>query len=211
MKPKAIVYRASLAFLALTYLTGKLEAQVVEVTVGVTPSCPYGISACWAGAFEALGTLDGVKSVSESPDAYNCMARVYVKENELPDTMRWAEQFKSCVGRIYEFRGVEVSVEGAVETQGDGLVVRVPGIVAPISLKPLQTKLQWNFRKVKARGPEPDEKDAYQQLSQKKSAAGSGPFTVLLTGPLEKSVAGFSLQVREFFPMAPPGELYGRE
>jgi hypothetical protein len=155
--------------------------------------------------------LDGIASVSESPDAYNCTARVHIKGSGLPEASRWAEQFKSRVGRIYEFRGVEVTVEGTIEARGDVLLVRVPGVGDPVALKPLETKLQWNFRKAKARQPEPDEKDAYQQLAQQKSAARNGWFTVQVTGPLEQTAAGFSLQVREFFPMAPPGDLYGRK
>jgi hypothetical protein len=209
--PNKSIMCATLACLALSLCTGTAEAQVKEVTVGVTPSCPYGIGACWSGAYEALGRLEGVKSVSEAPDAYNCTARLYLKHSGLPDAERWAEQFKASVGRIYEFRGVEVTVEGTVETRGDDVFVRVPSIVDPISLKPLRTKLQWNFRKASARGLEPDEKDAYHQLVQKKNAAGNGTFTVLVTGPLEKTGAQASIQVREFFPMAPPGELYRGE
>jgi hypothetical protein len=211
MYPKKTTICIALACLALTLATPKLKAQVMEVTVGITPSCPYGIGACWSGAYEALGSLDGITSVSESPDAYNCTARVYIKGSGLPEAGRWVEQFKSRVGRIYEFRGVEVTLEGTIEARGDALVVRVPGVAEPVALKPLAAKLQWNFRKGKARQPEPDEKDAYQQLAQNKSAAGSRAFTVQVTGPLEQTTAGFSLQVREFFPMAPPRDLYRRK
>jgi galactose oxidase len=210
MDPTRRAVCITLAFLAFALPTGKVEAQVTEVIVGITPSCPYGIGACWSGAYEALGTLGGIKSVSEAPDAYNCTARVYLKESALPEVSLWAEQFKSRVGRIYEFRGAEVTVLGTLETRGDGVLMRVPGVAEPIPLEPLRAKLQWNFRKARARQPEPDEKDAYQQLVQKKNTAGSEAFKVQVTGPLEKTGAGFSIQVREFFPMATPGDLYGR-
>ena len=210
MNPNKRAICNTLAVLAFALGAGKAEAQIMELTVGVTPSCPYGIGACWSGAYEALGMLDGVKSVSESPDSYNCTARLYLKDGALPDVIQWAEQFKSRVGRIYEFRGVEVTVEGTLFIQDDSVLVRVPGTPDPILLKPLQSKLQWNFRKAKARQPEPDEKEAYRQLVQKKNATSGGAFTVQVTGPLEKVGVGFSLQVREFFPMAPPGDLYGR-
>ena len=210
-KPIGKAYLSTLVFLVAFLWAGKADAQVKEVTVGITPSCPYGISACWSGAYEALGRLDGVKSVAESPDAYNCTARMYLKESGLPDVARWTEQFKARVGGLYMFRGVEVTVEGTLEKQGDRLLVRVPGTADPIQLETLSHKLQWNFKKAAARQPEPDEKEAYRQLAeQNEKAKGSAALMVLVTGPLGKGPNGFSLQVREFFPMAPPGELYRR-
>ena len=32
-----------------------------RVTVGLTAQCPYGLGACWGGAYEALGSLSGVR------------------------------------------------------------------------------------------------------------------------------------------------------
>src|SRR5258705_9856684 len=46
------------------------SAQVTEVVVGITPTCPYGISACSAVANEALGQLEDVESVAKIPDSY---------------------------------------------------------------------------------------------------------------------------------------------
>jgi glycosidase len=39
------------------------EAKGTRVVVGLTSKCPYGIGACWGGAYEALQQLDGVKWV----------------------------------------------------------------------------------------------------------------------------------------------------
>ena len=36
------------------------------VEVGVTAACPYGISACWGGAYQSLSGLEGVE-VSANP------------------------------------------------------------------------------------------------------------------------------------------------
>jgi galactose oxidase len=176
-------------------------AQVSEVVVGVTPSCPYGIGACWAGAYEALGRLDGVKSVARTPDAYNCTAIVYLKTAGLPDVDQWTEQFKATVGRLYVFRGVEATVEGSVEQKEDGLVMRIPGLEQPVALLPLQHKLQWNFKRASARQPEPDEQAAFNELLTKQRAAKHSEFRVQVTGPLRKTDKGTVLEVREFFPL----------
>ncbi len=172
--------------------------QVHEVVVGVTPTCPYGIKACWAGAYHALGRIDGVESVATTPDAYNCTASLRLKPEAVPDPERWAARFKAIVDKAYVFRGVEVTVEGTVERAGDGLIMRVPGIAAPFELTPLRHKLQWNFKKGAARQPEPDERDAMAQLVIGTKDAGNSPFKVQVTGPFSHTDHGYSLEVREF-------------
>src|SRR6516225_6135458 len=133
------------ALVALVLWPAAAGAQVREVVVGVTPTCPYGIKACWAGAYEALGRMAGVASVDKSPDAYNCTGAVRLKGKGLPDPDKWAAQFKAVVDRAYLFRGVEVTVEGKLQATKDGLAVRIPGVAAPLPLAPLKNKLQWNF------------------------------------------------------------------
>ncbi len=192
-----------LAFITLLYPTA-VVAQIHEVVVGVTPSCPYGIKACWAGAYHALGRIDGVESVSTTPDAYNCTATIRLKPEMLPDPERFATAFEKMVGKAYVFRGVEVTVEGTVEKAGDSLTLRVPGIPQPVNLIPLQHKLQWNFKKTAARQPEPDERDALAQLILKSKDATS-PCKVHVTGPFTRTDHGYSLEVREFIANNPTG------
>jgi galactose oxidase len=192
-------------FLAFAFVVppNRAVGQVHEVVVGVTPSCPYGIKACWAGAYHALGRIDGVESVSTPPDAYNCTASVRLKPGALPDPERWAAQFKTMVDKAYVFRGVEVTVEGTVERAGDGLIMRVPGISEPCELTPLRHKLQWNFKKGAARQPEPDERDAMAQLVHEPKDAGKKAFKVQVTGPFTHTDHGYSLEVREFIAASP--------
>jgi galactose oxidase len=173
-------------------------AQVQEVVVGITPTCPYGIKGCWAGAYEALGRIDGVQSVAKTPDAYNCTASLNLKSQTLPDPDAWAATFKTIVDKAYVFRGVELTVDGTVEKAGDGLALRVPGITQPIALASLRNKLQWNFKKSAARQPEPDERDAMSQLALKAKDVGNAPFQVQVTGPFKKTDHGYVLEVREF-------------
>jgi galactose oxidase len=182
-------------------------AQVTEVVVGVTPTCPYGISACWAGAREGLGRLEGIETVASTPDAYNCTARVQLKDNTLPAIARWYQEFQSAVGQTYALRGVEVTVEALVEGSGNKLVLRLPKFNRPVMLAPLRHKLQWNFKKNSPRQPEPDERDAYQLLQKDLKATEKArkgrALQVQVTGPLEQSGKDFTIEVREYFSHAP--------
>jgi len=193
----------STSVLALILWAGPANAEVTEVVVGVTPTCPYGISACWAGAYAALGRLDGVGSVTRAPDAYNCTAHVYLKDSGLPNLEKWAEQFKSLVGGAYVFRGVEVTIKASVNEKDGGLVLQTPGITRPVTLARLQHKLQWNFKKASPRQPEQDERDAYQQLAAAKKEAKVSAFRVMVTGPLRMTDKGIVLEIREFFLVSP--------
>jgi galactose oxidase len=189
--------------LALALWASPAAAQVTEVVVGVTPTCPYGISACWPGAREGLGRLSGVESVAEAPDSYNCTGVVRLKHGRLPDIDKWPKQFAAVVGEVFIFRGVEVTARGTVEGKGDKLLLRVPGVKEPIPLAPLRNKLQWNFRKGAARQPEPDERRAWKGLAAGKRKAKAGTFQVEVTGPLRRSGKKLVLEVREYFPERP--------
>jgi galactose oxidase len=207
---QVLVRRYALAWAVLAFafviLPNRAAGQVHEVIVGVTPACPYGIKACWAGAYHALGRVVGVESVAATPDAYNCTASLRLKPGALPDPEKWAAEFKTMVDKAYVFRGVELTVEGTVEKAGDELIMRVPGIAAPIELTPLRHKLQWNFKKRAARQPEPDERDAMAQLVLESKDARKSTFNVQVTGPFTHTDQGYSLEVREFTSSNPPKE-----
>lgn len=201
MRPNSPSRRSSLCsltLLAILFTTASADAQVISVVVGVTPTCPYGIAACWAGAYEGLGRMQGVTSVATNPDTYNCVGQVHVKDGGLPDIGKWAEEFKAVVGEVYIFRGVEATMEGSVEQKEGQLVLRVPGIAQPVTLAKLDHKLQWNFKKGAARQPEPDEREAYQQLTGLVKTGTA--IKARVTGPLRVSGNEMVLEVREFFP-----------
>jgi galactose oxidase len=186
-----------IALLVLGFWANPAIAQVEEVAVGITPSCPYGLEACWAGAYDALSRLEGVESVSKRPDAYNCTAKLRIKSNSLPDPEKWAGQLKQLVDEAYGFRGVEVSVCGTLESHDGSLAIRVPGVERPITLVPFQHKLQWNSKKDSPRQPEPDERDAHKELATRAKDAKDSPLKIRVTGPLTKSQDGYQLEVRE--------------
>ena len=191
----------SCALLVLALWTEPAGAQVMELSVGITPNCPYGLKACWAGAHEALGRIEGVKSVAITPDSFNCTATIRINGDGLPDPDTWASQFKSRVDQAYLFRGVEVTVQGTLQGEGENLTLRVPGVDQPIRLLPLNNKLQWNFKKSAARQPEPDERDALKQLANRRNEDKEATYQVQVTGPLKKGDKGYVVEVREFFTM----------
>jgi hypothetical protein len=201
----AIVHSLPLTLMAFCAVTA--EAQVKEVVVGITTTCPYERAiegSCWSGAYWALMELRGIKSVDKSANGYNCTARVYLNDNVFPDPNQWAGQFKKSVGQTYTFRGIEMTVRGTVDDGDRGLVLRIPCIEQPITIAPLEHKLQWNSTKGAARQPEPDERDAFQQLVAKKKDAGAKQLSgVQVTGPLLKTDKGYVLEVREFLVRNP--------
>jgi galactose oxidase len=189
--------------LAFALWASPAAAQITQVVVGVTPTCPYGISACWPGAREGLSRMQGVESVAEMPDIYNCTGSLRLKHDGLPDLDKWREQFAEVVGEVFVLRGVEVTVKGTVEGKGNKLTLRVPGVKESIPLVPLRNKLQWNFRKGSARQPEADERIAWKKLTHEKRTAKADTLQVEVTGPLRKSEKGLVLEVREFYPEKP--------
>ena len=94
------------AVLVLALDADPARAQVHEVVVGITTTCPYENAiegGCWSGAYHALLRLDGVKSVDKAANGYTCTARVYLKKDGIPDPDQWAAQFKKSVDQAYIF------------------------------------------------------------------------------------------------------------
>jgi hypothetical protein len=170
------------------------------VVVGVTPTCPYGLSACWGGAYEALSRLRGVRLVRPVPNAQDSTAFVYLAHGGLPDLDVWHAQFAQVANGTHLLRGVEVTLEGEVATQGaDTLVLHGHDVRPPVYLRPMQAedKVQWDPTTAAVRPLEPAEADAYALLLRSVTHAG-GSLRVGVTGPLQKSEHGMVLEVRQF-------------
>jgi galactose oxidase len=178
----------------------QLAENKPAVVVGITPTCPYGLSSCWSGAYEALKHLNGVKLVRPVPNAEDSTGFVYLKHNGLPDLDAWPAEFASIANGVHRFRGVEVTLKDVLETRpGNALVMHGNDIRPPLLLEPMQVgdKIQWDVGKASAKPLERDEQDAYQRLQQKVEDAG-GSLSAQVTGPLVKSGAGYVLKVRQF-------------
>ncbi len=170
--------------------------QGLEIVLGMTPTCPYGVKACWPNLREALQQVKQIAHVGD-PNPYNCTAQVRLKAAGLPDLKQLQAELSAQIGRNALFRGVELTLEGTVEKTGGKLVFKPKTLAETLVLGPLQHKLQWNYHKAKARGPEEEERLAYQQLEAQ--APAGKPIKVRITGPLQSKEAGPQLEVREFF------------
>ncbi|MGH3672308.1 MAG: galactose oxidase early set domain-containing protein, partial [Pseudonocardiaceae bacterium] len=87
--------------------TVKGQSKGTRVTVGLTTKCPYGLGACWGGAYEALKKLEGVAAVRPIANTQDSTAEVYLHDQSLPDLDSWPEQLASSANASYDFRGVE--------------------------------------------------------------------------------------------------------
>lgn len=172
-------------------------AKGTRVELGITGTCPYGLSACWGGAFEALSNLSGVEQVDPMPHASGSTASVFLENNGLPDLSLWTRQFKGYVRESYGLRGYEAAVTGSVEVRDNALVLLGEGMRPEVSLVCLgsEAKIQWD---PSTRGPQTlteEEAAAYDGLFQSASSGSIGPVTI--TGPLsQRDAFRYTLQVR---------------
>ena len=98
------------------------------------------------------------------------------------------------------FRGVEVTVQGVVESQNSGVLVLAGNHKRPpLFLEPIEPfdKIQWDFAKLTVRPLEQAERDAYPALLDSVRSAG-GTLVATVTGPLRKSGSDYVLEVRQF-------------
>jgi galactose oxidase len=183
------------------------QATVVEaakgtaVVVGITGTCPYGIGACWGGAYEALSQLEGVELVNPIPNASDSTAEVFLEDERLPSLGSWNEQFRRIVNGTYELRGVEVTVQGILEQREGSLFLAGAGKRPAVRLAraAAEEKIQWNHA-VRARKPlEKDELAAYDNLMGVAKASATGQ-RVTITGPLRQTEGGYELYVRLLHP-----------
>jgi hypothetical protein len=158
------------------------------VVVGVSPACPYGISACWGGAFDALQRLSGIDKVRPIPNGTDSTAFVYMKDDTLPDLDMWRQEFAYVANGSYELRGIELTLDGTV-TEVNGLLTLAGNATRPeVVLAPLQNpdKVQWDINSRENWPMTPEEGTAYDRLSARLAEMPAGA-TVEITGPLKKN------------------------
>jgi galactose oxidase len=167
-------------------------APGTRVTVGLTSQCPYGLAACWGGAYEGLTTLTGVAVVTPYADAADSTAEVFLGNAGLPDLDAWPDQLARSANGSYVFRGVEITVDGTVERQGDDVVL-VDAFRPPIRLRPLEPgqELAWDLTNRGPRAASDEERAAFSRLADRIGD------NVQVTGPAGKSGPDWSLAVRE--------------
>jgi galactose oxidase len=175
-------------------------ATKLPVTVGITPTCLYGLAGCWGGAKGALLRLTGVETVLEEANAYTSTASVFLKDDRLPDLDIWRREFGRIANASYSLRGIELTLSGTIE-EIDGLLRLLGNQTRPsVLLSPLDAanKVQWDFA-TKANWPlEPDEANAYARLNQILRDLKRRDSSITVTGTLLKNESGFFLEVRAF-------------
>lgn len=176
-------------------------AKGTAITVGITGTCPYGIGACWGGAYEALKRLDEVELVAPIPNPEDSTAEVYLRRTGLPPLDTWDEQFSRIVNGTYELRGVELTLRGSIDARGDELFLVGAGqrsAVRLVSLAP-EDKIQWNHAARMRKPLESDEAGAHTRLLDAHHR-GLRNRAITITGPLTRSGGGqtYDLHVRIF-------------
>jgi galactose oxidase len=183
----------------LTARDEKVEAASTgtRVTLGLTSRCPYGLAACWGGAYQTLKTLDGVAVVKAVANAKDSTAELFLSTNGLPNLDVWQRQFSAMAKGSYDFRGVEVALDGTVSVQGDHLIFSGPSSTWSVKLEPLgeAAKVQWDWATKAAAAPTVNETAAYQRLVERARAAG-GQTHAQISGPLSKDGGTWRLAVR---------------
>jgi galactose oxidase len=145
------------------------EQKGPPVLVGLTPTCPYGLGACWGGAYEALNNIKDIKTVLPKPNSANSVAFVYLHDDILPDINVWREQLREFDSGTYKMRGIEMTLTGVVTEKGHQLTLSGTSTRPEVVLNQFKadSKLDWdNVAKV----PKPltnAEAGAFSRLYQK--------------------------------------------
>jgi len=169
------------------------------IAIGITPICPYGLSACWGGAFEALGKLRGVRIVLPMPDSTDSTGFVYLQPGAFPAVEAWPEDFAQTAKAVHQLRGAEMTVTGVVDrSAADGLVLHGDQSKPPLFLQPIQPedKIQWDLAKAAPQPLTASERAAYQNLLENAQSA-ARPLRATVTGPIQYTERGYVLKVRK--------------
>lgn len=175
------------------------NATGTHVAIGLTSKCPYGLGACWGGAFDALVKLDGVSAVRPIANAKDSVADVYLHGDTLPDVDRWHAQIQQSANGSYDVRGVELSVTGTLHAEAGLLTLSGPLFRAPLRLEALGAtpKVQFDRTTGKPQSASAEEQNAFARLAALTAATGNDRH-IRVTGPLTREAATWALHVRAF-------------
>jgi hypothetical protein len=173
-------------------------AKRPPVVVGLSATCPYGLASCWGGAYAGLKRMSGVEKVRPLADPDASVAYLYLNHDGLPDLEGWPLQFTQFANGSYVWRGVEVTLSGAVTLKGGALSMPANKARPQIDLLPLRAEdvVQLKHDKDGSRILPFEEANAYAQLALRSQADAAGIFSV--TGPLKQMGSGYALEIRVF-------------
>jgi hypothetical protein len=175
----------------------RIEAQAggTRVVIGLTSRCPYGLAACWGGAYQTLKALKGVDAVKAVANAEDSTAEVFLAGNGPPDIDSWKATFRDMAKGSYDFRGAEVTLAGAVRLESGELRLSGPDWSIPLDALNTIHKVQWDWSLRKPAEPTPAESAAYDRLLDRVRAS-SELSSVVITGPLGSERGERRLHVR---------------
>jgi galactose oxidase len=188
-------------FASTLFAASSAWGQVISVTVGIQPRCPYGLGACWPEAYDGLRLIDGVKSVDTRPSLETWTGTIRTKDDALPDPAAWSRAFTAIVGGTFGFRGVEVTVEGDIVDENGHLTLKVSGSGTVLRLAPLGRKIQWDPEKKCEQAATAAERTAYRRLADRAKTSSPGKSArVRIIGPLDGPAPGRPpiVSVRDF-------------
>ena len=174
------------------------------VIVGLGAACPYGLGTCLAGAVNALKKLDGVKTVLTVLSKEKNLASVatlYLDHGGLPDLVKWRKQFIEFAKSSYEWRGVEMTLDGTLSSNSQGLILEANANRPAVLLAPLQraNKIQIDQDNGVTNPLPLEEAQAYAELAA--LAAVQSPGAIYsVTGPINQTPSGYVSNVRTFVP-----------
>jgi hypothetical protein len=174
------------------------KATRPPVLVGLTPTCPYGLSACWAGAYAGLKQLSGVDVVRPLADAEKAVAFLYLNHDGLPDLKSWPIEFARAVNGSYVWRGVEMTLTSNIQAEGTDLFLPETAARPKIQLLPLQEqdKVQLDLESGVPKPLPIEESSAFELLSSQQRSQLTATWAI--TGPIQETSNGYVLEVRKF-------------
>jgi hypothetical protein len=207
----AIVARAGAVVAGVMKTALEVEASVAvpsgtRVVVGLTSRCPYGLAACWGGAYQSLKRLPAVASVTREANAAESTAELFLNENGIPDLAAWKVRFKQSANGSYDFRGIEITLEGTVRTRAGRLFIKGPEY-PPVEIRQIGAidKIQWDWDRKAPLIPTPEEQGAFASLSAQFGSPARKSVGARLTGPFQVIGGEPVLFVRAFeLPPAAP-------
>ena len=145
---------------------------------------------------EALSRLDGVTSISQTPDPVAWTCEMTTREGRLPSLTGIARAVHA-VGNPFSVRGIEAVVVGTIETTPAGPILRASRTGESFALAPVTRKVQWDSRIKEDQPILPEERAAYERLVKD---AGARATTVRVVGRVAEGAPGGApiLEVRTF-------------
>ena len=151
---------------------------------------------------EALRRLDGVTSISETPDPVTWTCEMTTREGRLPSLSAITGAVRA-VGNPFSVRGIEVVVDGSVEMTSRGPVLRASGTGERFALAPATRKVQWDSRTKQDQPLSGSERSAYERFTKEvlgQTVRVRVMGRVVDAGPKQDPI----LEIRTFSPLQEP-------